>query len=139
MARRARVRDIHRLAQAMPHVTVYDEKPRPVYQVGGKSFVYFRNPRADAVDEHGDKLPDVVCIWVRSEQDKLALLQDESLPFFSTPHFDGHPSVLLREADVGQLDVDELAEIIQDAWLAQASHRRAQRWLTEHGLDDAPP
>jgi hypothetical protein len=40
----------------------------------------------------------VVVFWVASESDKQALIQDESTPFFTTPRFDGHPSVLLRAA-----------------------------------------
>lgn len=63
---------------------------------------------------------------------ELALVADEGTPFFSTPHFDGHPSVLLRASRVGELDRDELAEVVQDAWLAQASARRRDAWLAEH-------
>src|SRR3712207_8075660 len=37
--------------------------------------------------------------WVASEEDKRALVLDESTPFFTTPHFDGHPSVLLRSEE----------------------------------------
>ena len=51
MQRRARVEDVHELAAGMPHVTVERTGPRgAVYQVGGKSFVFFRNPRPDAAD-----------------------------------------------------------------------------------------
>ncbi|GAA0588850.1 MmcQ/YjbR family DNA-binding protein [Actinomadura livida] len=50
-SRPARVEDVHELALAMPHVTIYPgTEDRPVYQVGGKSFVFFRTPRPDAVD-----------------------------------------------------------------------------------------
>src|SRR5579875_2077243 len=136
MARRARVEDIHELAAAMPHSTVvHGPKGNAIYQVGGKSFVFFRTPRPDAVDpQSGERYPDVVIFWVPSEADKQALVQDPRTPFFTTPHFDGHPSVLLRAAHVGQLSRDELAELIQDAWLARASRRRADTWLREHGL-----
>ena len=50
-------------------------------------------------------------------------------PFFTTPHFDGHPSVLVRGSRIGELTVQELTEVIQDAWLAQASRARAAAWL----------
>ncbi len=136
MSRRATVDDIHATARAMPHVTVFRPEANPVYQVGSKSFVFFRTPRPDAVDpETGERYQDVIVLWVASEGDKLALLQDESSPFFTTPHFDGHPSVLLRASRVGELLRDEIVEIVQDAWLAQASARRAQAWLREHHLD----
>lgn len=136
MAPSATIEDVHRAARAMPHVTTYrDGTDRPVYQVGGKSFVFFRTPRPDAVDpDTGERYDDVIVLWVASEGDKQALVQDERLPFFTTPHFDGHPSVLLRASRIGEVDRDELIEIVQEAWLAQASERRRTRWLAEHGL-----
>lgn len=134
-SRRARVEDVHELALAMPHVTVYPgTEDRPVYQVGGKSFVFFRTPRPDAVDpETGERYPDVIVFWVASEDDKQALVQDEASPFFTTAHFNGHLSVLLRASRVGELGREELAEIVQDAWLSRASARRAADWLSRHG------
>ncbi|HYJ27927.1 MAG TPA: hypothetical protein VEW73_09475 [Nocardioides sp.] len=106
--------------------------------MGSKSFVFFRTPRPDAVDPGtGERYDDVIVIWVASEGDKQALLQDERLPFFTTPHFDGHPSVLLRASRVGELERDELVEIVEEAWLAQASSRRGRAWLQARQLD--PP
>jgi hypothetical protein len=133
-SRRAAVADVHELALGMPHVRKI-EGPRnnPVYQVGGKSFVFFRTPRPDAVDpQTGERYPDVIMFWVPSEADKLALVQDPNSPFFTTAHFDGHPSVLVRACRLGELSVQELAEIVEDAWLAQASPRRRAVWLAEH-------
>jgi hypothetical protein len=122
--RPARVADVHRIAAAMPHVTrVEGPKGNPVYQVGGKSFVFFRNSRPDA------PFPDVIVIWVESEADKQALVQDADSPFFTTGHFDGHPSVLVRAGELHRIGVGELTEVIQDAWLAQASKRRGDQWL----------
>jgi len=120
----------------MPHVTVIvGPRGNPIYQVGGKSFVFFRTPRPDASDpQTGERYPDVIMFWVPSESDKLALVQDEASPFFTTRHFDGHPSVLVRASRIGELSVRELTEVIQDAWLAQASPRRAAAWLS---LNDA--
>ena len=135
MTRTATVDDIHATARAMPHVSVLRPERNPVYQVGGKSFVFFRTPRPDAVDpDTGERYDDVIVIWVASEGDKQALLQDERLPFFTTPHFDGHASVLLRASRVGDLDRDELVEVVQEAWLARASARRGRAWLDARGL-----
>lgn len=133
-SRPARVEDVHELAVAMPHVTVeYGTGDNPVYQVGRKSFIFFRNPRPDAVDrDTGERYQDVIVFWVGSEADKQALVQDEALPFFTTSHFDGHPSVLLRASRIGDLTREELAEIVQDAWLSRASARRAATWLSAH-------
>jgi hypothetical protein len=130
----ARVEDVHELALAMPHVTVvYGNRGNPVYQVGAKSFIFFRNPRPDAVDpETGERYSDVIVFWVPSEADKQALVQDETTPFFTTAHFNGHPSVLLRASRVGELTRQELAEVIEDAWLSRASSRRAAAWQSAH-------
>jgi hypothetical protein len=134
--RRATVDDVHALAEAMPYVTLtHGPKGNPIYQVGGKSFVFFRTPRPDAVDATtGERYDDVIMIWVGSEADKLALVEDSGSPFFSTPHFAGHPSVLIRASRLGEITYAELTEIVQDAWLAQASNRRARQWLTSRGL-----
>jgi hypothetical protein len=102
---------------AMPHVTV-ERGPRgnPVYQVGGKSFVVFRNPRADATDPvTGERYTDVIVFWVASESDKQAMVQDPAVSFFTTGHFDGHRSVLLRTSRIGELTRQELAEVVQTA------------------------
>jgi hypothetical protein len=130
--RPARIDDVHELAAGMPHVTVeYGTGDNPVYQVGGKSFVFFRNPRPDAVDPGtGERYQDVIVFWVESEADKQALVQDETSPFFTTAHFNGHPSVLLRGSRIGELTRAELAEVVQDAWLSRASARRAAAWLS---------
>lgn len=131
--RPARVEDVHELAQAMPHVTVvHGSRGNAVYQVGGKSFVFFRTPRPDAVDATGQKLTDVIMFWVGSQSDKLALVQDDATPLFSTPHFDGHDSVLVQASRLGEISRRELAELVQDAWLAQASARRGRAWLAAH-------
>ena len=56
---------------------------------------------------------------------------DPDSPYFTTPHFDGHPSVLMRGSRIGEIDVDELTELVQDAWLSRASSRRGETWLAE--------
>jgi hypothetical protein len=119
---------------SMPHVTVSPGTERkPVYQVGGKSFVFFRNPRPDATDpETGERYDDVIVFWVPDEGDKLALVQEDSSPFFTTPHFDGHLSVLVRASRLGEITYAELAEVVQDAWLSRASAARRSAWLEQH-------
>jgi hypothetical protein len=131
-SRRATVEDVHELAKGMPNVTV---TAGPVYQVGGKSFVFFRNPRPDAVDpETGERYTDVIVFWVTSEEEKKALVQDASSPFFTTKHFTGHRSVLVRASRLGELTHEELTEVVQDAWLSQASKTRRERWLKNNSV-----
>ena len=115
----------------MPDVTVdVGSSGNHVYQVGRKSFVFFRTPRPDAFDPAtGERYDDVVVLWVPSDAEKESLVQDPDLPFFTTPHFDGHPSVLVRTSRIGEVTREELAEIIEDAWLSQASARRGAKWL----------
>jgi len=134
--RPAQVGDVHALAAAMPHVTcVRGPAGNPVYQVGGKSFVFFRTARPDAFDPvTGERYDDVIVFWVASEADRRALVDDPDSPFFTTTHFDGHPSVLIRAAHLADLTYAELAEAVQDAWLSRASPRRATAWLASQGL-----
>ena len=129
--RKARLEDVHDLAAGMPHVTIAQGPGgNPVYQVGGKSFVFFRTRRPDAVDpDTGERYDDVIVFWVESEAEKQALVSDPDSPFFTTKHFDGHPSVLVRAAHIGRLSYEELTEVVQDAWLSRASSRRAAQWL----------
>jgi hypothetical protein len=135
--RQATLADVHELAMAMPFVTTVDgSQGKPIYQVGGKSFIFFRNARPDAADPvTGERYDDVIMFWVADESDKQAIIDDTRTPFFTTPHFDGHPSVLIRARDIPGLTRAELAEVIQDAWLSRASARRAAQWLQARGLD----
>ena len=123
--------DVHELAGAMPHVTM-ERGPQgnAVYQVGNKSFVFFRTPRPDAVDpDTGERYDDVIVFWVPSDEDKEALVQDPDSPWFTTPHFAGHPSVLVRASRLAEVSVQELREVVEDAWLSRASRRRGQAFL----------
>jgi hypothetical protein len=118
----------------MPYVTVvHGPGGNPIYQVGGKSFIFFRTPRPDATDPaSGERYSDVIVFWVPSEADKQALVQDPRSPFFTTSHFHGHLSVLVRASRLGEIERDELAEVVQDAWLTRASPKRAAGWLDSH-------
>ncbi|HTW01702.1 MAG TPA: MmcQ/YjbR family DNA-binding protein [Streptosporangiaceae bacterium] len=136
-ARPARVADVHELAMAMLHVTRLggDGGAPVVYQVGGKSFVFFRNPRPDAFDpQTGERYDDVIVFWVADEADKRSLVEEPDSPFFTTPHFNGHLSVLIRAKHLPELSHAELAEVVQDAWLSRASPRRAAQWLQAQEL-----
>jgi hypothetical protein len=138
--RPARVGDVHQIAASMPHVKrVEGPKGNAIYQVGGKSFVFFRTPQPDATDpDTGERYADVIMLWVDSESDKLALIQDPGSPFFTTEHFDGHPSVLVRAGRLPEITTTELAELIADAWLSRASKRRAAEWLSAHSQCSHP-
>lgn len=131
--RPAKVSDVHTAARAMPHVTVeVGNSGNHIYQVGGKSFVFFRTPRPDAFDpDTGERYDDVIVIWVADEADKQALVQDEGSPFFTTAHFDGHPSVLVRGSRLAETSRRLITELVTEAWLSRASRRRANAWLAD--------
>jgi hypothetical protein len=134
--RPAAVADVHELAQSMPHVTRWGEgaQERAIYQVGGKSFIFFRNPRPDAKDPvTGERYDDVIVFWVESAADKHSLVADPHSPFFTTEHFNGHDSVLIRATDLEAITYEELKEVVQDAWLSRASQARASAWLKAQG------
>jgi hypothetical protein len=125
----ARVEDVVMLATAMPDVVVSGDDARPGFAIGGKTFVFFRGPRKDAVDpETGERYEDVIAFHCESAADKEALVLDENTPFFTTPHWNGYNAVLLLGRHIGRLTRAELAEIIQDAWLARAPKRKAAAW-----------
>lgn len=137
----ARLSDVHRIAAGLPHTKrIEGPKGNAIYQVGGKSFVFFRTPQPDAADtDTGERFTDVIMIWVDSESDKLALVQDTRSPFFTTDRFDDHPSVLIRASRLAEVGRTELTELIQDGWLSRASKRRADQWLTANRPGSSQP
>ena len=129
-SRKARGSDVDEIAMALPEVQRSDGE-RPSYSVNGKDFVVRRGPRKDAVDPAtGEMLTDVVYFHCHAT-DKEALVADEKSPWFTTPHFNGYPAVLLQESRIGELTRAELAEVITDAWLIRAPKRVSKRWLAE--------
>ena len=58
---------------------------------------------------------------------KFALIADDPGVYFTTPHFDGYPAILVRLAEIG---VPELEELITEAWLAQAPKTLAEKFLS---------
>lgn len=103
----------------------------PSYSVGGRAFVFFREPRKDALDpETGERMQDVIVFHVGDLADKEALVQADG-PFFTTPHWNGYRAVLLRERHLGRLSRRELEEVITDAWVARAPNRLAEDYLGE--------
>jgi hypothetical protein len=128
-SRSARPSDIGELALALPETAeAVAWGDRPAYQVRGRSFVIYRDPRPDALGADGERLTDVVVISCGTPEDKAALLASGP-PWFTTPHFDGYSAVLVRMSELGQVTRDELAEVVGDAWLARAPKRLAKEWL----------
>ena len=130
----ATMRDLDELALAMPEAAKeLDPDGRPTYSVRGKFFCFHRRPRPDAIDpDTGERLEDVLTFRVDGQDAKELVLADPRGIFFTTPHWDGFPAVLLRIRDLGQLDREELRDTVVEAWLTRAPKRVARAWLEEH-------
>jgi len=134
----ATMADLDELALAMPETTKdVSEDGRPSYLVHGKLFCFHRGRRPDAVDpETGERLADVLMFRVEDDGVKQLMLADPRGVFFTTPHFDGYPAVLMRMPRLAELDREELRDIVVEAWLTRAQKRLAKAWLAEHEPDD---
>ncbi len=127
---RARSSDIDALAMALPEVTTATAwGDRPAYQVKGRTFVLWRGPRKDALDEDGERLVDVIMFAVPGPEEKAAMLASGP-PWFTTAHFDGYNAVLVREGHLEQVSLEELREVVEDAWLAKAPKRLVAQRLS---------
>jgi hypothetical protein len=128
------MRDLDNLALSLPQVEKeLSDDGRPTYNVNGKTFVFHRGRRADAVDENGERLKDVLMFRVDGQEAKELVLADPRGLWFTTPHFNGYPAVLIRIPDLKQIDKDELRDAVVDAWLTRAPKRVAKAWLAENG------
>ncbi len=128
--------DLDELALALPEAAKEDRDGRPRYLVHGKWFCFHRTQRPDAVDpETGERLDDVLAFKVDGLDVKDLLLSDARGLYFTTPHWNGYPAVLLRIPDLAQLDREELGELVAEAWLTRAQKRLAKAWLAQHSED----
>ena len=134
----ATMADLDELALALPHAEKeLSDDGRPAYLVHGKLFCFHRGRRRDAIDpDTGERLDDVLMFRVADVGVKELLLADDRRLFFTTPHFDGYPAVLLRIGDLARLERDELGDLVVEAWLTRAQKRVARAWLDEHRLAD---
>jgi len=129
----ATLTDLDELALALPQVTkeVTDDG-RPSYLVHGKRFVLRRGRRPDALDpETGERLDDVLMFRVADLDVKELMVGDERGIFFTTPHFNGYPAVLVRIPELARLERDELHDLVAEAWLTRAPKRVAKAWLAQ--------
>jgi hypothetical protein len=131
--------DLDELALAMPQTTKeVSEDGRPSYLVHGKLYCFHRGRRPDAIDhETGERLADVLMFRVPDLDVKELLLADDRGVYFTTPHFNGYPAVLMRIPELARIDRDELHDLVAEAWLTRAQKRVAKTWLAEHGAPDA--
>jgi hypothetical protein len=100
----------------------------PTYKVRGKGFLLYRPPHKSAIDPaSGEMYDDLLVIMTPTAAEKAALVEDPSTPFFTIDHFRNYSAVLVQRARLGELDREELAEIIADAWATKAPRSLAKR------------
>ena len=124
--------DVDRLARALPGVdegTSYGDR---AWKVRDKSFAWERPLRKSDLEALGDAAPGGPILGVRVEHlmAKEALLADDPGVYFTTPHFDGYPAVLVR---LGEIGLAELEELLAEAWLTRAPKRLAKQFLEARG------
>lgn len=127
--------DVRRIALALPETEESSSYGQPAWKVGGKGFVWERPLRARDREELGDAAPAGPILGARVEHlgAKEALIADAPHVYFTTSHFDGYAAVLVRLHEIG---LDELQELIVDAWLTRAPKRLARDYIAVH-LSDA--
>jgi hypothetical protein len=122
--------DVRRIALALPETTEGESRGLRRWEVKGKGFVWERPLRRGDLEALGADAPDGAILGARVEHlgAKEALLADDSGVFFTTPHFDGYPAILLRLDDIS---VEDLEEAIVEAWLARAPKRLAAAYVDD--------
>jgi hypothetical protein len=100
--------DVRRIAADLPEVTERPSHGTPAFYVAGTIFARLHD------------LPGVLVCWRRGLEEREELLAADPDAFFTTDHYRGHPSVLVR---LGRVPPDELAELLAEAWEARAPRR----------------
>jgi hypothetical protein len=120
--------DVRRIALELPETSEGVARDLRHWRVKDKGFVWERPLRRADLEALGDAAPDGPILGARVEHlvAKEALLADDPSVFFTTPHFDGYPAVLVRLERIG---LDDLREVIVEAWLARAPKRLAEAYI----------
>jgi hypothetical protein len=101
-------RDVRKAALSLPETTEKPSYGTPGFRVKDKLFARIR--------EEGD----VLVLWCADVEEKNAMIAAEPDKFFTTPHYDGHPTVLVR---FRAIDRDELQELLTESWRLRAPAR----------------
>jgi hypothetical protein len=110
--------DVRRIALSLPKASQDGEKIRYLVE-GGKGFAWTWKKRVEEKKARVEQL-DVFGVRVSGEEEKAALIAAEPGKFFTEPHYNGYPAVLVR---LDAIENDELAELLTDAWRCAAPRR----------------
>lgn len=126
---RATAADVDAIASSLPETELGTSwGDRPTWKVNGKGFLLYRAPHSTAVDPStGELYTDLLVVWLPDMEAKQALVQADG-PFFDIPHFARHPGVLVQLSRLGEIERDELVEIITEAW----AHRAPKKLVAAH-------
>jgi hypothetical protein len=120
--------DVARIALALPETVDDSEGDRVAFSVRNgakrKAVAWVWNERVDPKKPRVPN-PGVMAIRVLNRTEKEALLASDPDKFFTEPHYDGFPAILVRLAAV---DIDELEELLVDAWRSQAPRALVQEY-----------
>jgi hypothetical protein len=122
--------DVRRLALALPSTTEATSWDSLAWKVQDKAFAWERPLRKKDRADLGESAPEgpILAVRVADVGVKDALIADSPHVYFTTPHFNGYPAVLVR---LDEIDAAELAEILEDAWLDRAPKRLAAQYLSD--------
>jgi hypothetical protein len=121
-------KDVRRIALALPETSEGVSRDLRQWRVKDKGFVWERPLRRGDIEALGADAPDGPILGARIEHlgAKEALLADDGDVYFTTPHFNGYPAILVR---LDRIAVGELEELLVEAWLARAPKRLAAEYL----------
>lgn len=119
---------VQRLALALPETDERLSREKRQWRVKDKLFVWERPLRPKEVEEVGDEAAEGPILGARVEHlgAKEALLADDPHVYFTTSHFKGYAAILVR---LERISVDDLEEIVTEAWLARAPKRSVDAFL----------
>ncbi|MDG3010193.1 MmcQ/YjbR family DNA-binding protein [Rhodococcus sp. D2-41] len=123
--------DVRRIALALPEAQEGTAWGNTAWRVRKAMFVWERPLHRPDLEALGDAAPDGPILGVRVPDvgAKEALIADSPRVYFTVPHFDGYPAVLVL---LDEIEVDELEEVIVEAWLCRAPKRLAREYLAAH-------
>lgn len=120
--------DVRRIALRLPETaerSSYDGLPS--WRVKDKAFAWERPLRRSDLEALGDAAPEGPILGVRvSDLGAKEALVAEGGPYFTTPHFDGYPAILVL---LDRITVGDLSELLTEAWLDRAPKRLAKSYL----------
>jgi hypothetical protein len=123
--------DVRRIALGLPETSEGTSWGTASWRVRDQAFVWERPLRQSDLRALGEGAPTGPILGARVEHlvAKEALLADDPAVFFTTPHFDGYPAVLVQ---LEHISVEDLEEVIVEAWLCRAPKRLAKAYADEH-------